>query len=171
MPTTSSKRWPYDLIMPEGSSRKTRSTRNSGTNIVIRSRLASFDESADRRIFRYRLEQFQIRIADADESGLHTLRLDGLDRVDREAEGRVDAGGFERPDRDADVVESGFDHQTPRASAPQICLCNCVCSRDGRRSASIDSASDFKFISAHTGDISTVRRFRFRSPITLRGQS
>src|SRR5205814_2431597 len=76
---------------------------------VMDSLAASFDESADRRIFRYRLEQFQIRIADADESGLHTLRLDRLNRVNREAEGGVDAGGFEGADRDADVVECGFD--------------------------------------------------------------
>src|SRR5260370_15891829 len=138
---------------------------------VMDSLAAPFYESSDRRIFRHRLQQFQVGVADADESRLHALRLDALDVIDGEAEGGVDAGGVEGADRDADVVESRFDHQTPPASAPQMCLCNCVCSRAGRRSASIHSASDLRFISPHTGEISTVQRFRLRSSIIFRAQA
>src|SRR6266852_30895 len=138
---------------------------------VMDSLAAPFDEPSDRRIFRQRLEQFQICVADPDESRLHPLRFDALHMVDGEAEGGVDTGGVEGAYRDADVVENRFDHQTPRASAPQMCLCNCVCSRAGRRSASIHSASDFRFISPHTGESSTVQRFRLRSSMTFRAQS
>src|SRR6266550_3422857 len=138
---------------------------------VMDSLAAPFDEPTDRRIFRQRLEQFQIGIADPDEGRLHALRLDALDMINREAEGGVDAGGVEGADRNTDVVESWFDHQTPRASAPQMCLCSCVCSRAGRRSASIHSASDFRLISPHTGESSTVQRSRSRSSMTFRAQS
>src|ERR1051326_8908477 len=247
MPTTSSKRCAYDLIAPAGSSRKMRSTRNSGTNIVIitisssspraswriqssnESRmiarivtpaaesarrtpknfsfglmrftitsdcgskpsiiaLAQFNEHAvsrggmqerdatsmrarhrilvdetetlllevremrvdvvdaetdvmnpfaafldelrDRRVGAGWLEQFEIRIADTQKRGLHALRLDDFDVIDGETEGFVDLCGFDRTNRDADVIEhrlsafcflfSAFSH-TPVTSAPQMC--------------------------------------------------
>src|ERR1700731_2196903 len=77
---------------------------------VMDSLTAPFDEPSDGRIFRHRLEQFQIGVADADEGRLHALRFDAFDMIDREPEGGVDAGGVEGADRDADVVESRFDH-------------------------------------------------------------
>src|SRR5260370_1814696 len=116
---------------------------------VMDSLAAPFYESSDRRIFRHRLQQFQVGVADADESRLHALRLDALDVIDGEAEGGVDAGGVEGADRDADVVESRFDHQTPRASAPQMCLCNSVFTPARNRSPHTPSPTPPTFISPH----------------------
>src|SRR5204863_22946 len=86
---------------------------------------AFLDELRDRRVGAGRLEQLEIRVTDGEERGLHALRLDDFDVIDRQAEGFVDLRRVERFDGDADVIEYRFVH-TPRTSAPQMCLCSCV---------------------------------------------
>src|SRR5687767_9478201 len=54
-----------------------------------------------------------------------------------------------------------FKRQTPFTSAPQMCLCSCVCRRAGTRSASIHSASGFISSSPHTADKRIVQRSSF----------
>src|SRR5438270_358858 len=136
---------------------------------VVDALAALLDVLGDGRIGVARLEELEIGVADGEEGGADFLRLDGLDVLDRQAEVEVDFfRGVNRLHRDADVVEL---RHTPRVSAPQMCLCNCVCSRAGTRSASIHSASDFISISPHTGEKSTVQRPRSRSSTTRRAQS
>ena len=136
---------------------------------VMDSFTAFLDEFRHGRIWRQRLEQLEIRITNRNERRLDALRLHAFHTIDGEAEGGVNAGGIEGFHRDPNMIQNRF--HTPRASAPQMCLCNCVCSRAGRRSSSIHCASDFKSISPQTGDRSTVQRCRFRSLMTCRAQS
>src|SRR5438128_6398406 len=121
---------------------------------VMNALSAFFDELRDRRFRRERLEQLESRVADFDERSFHSLRRHVLHVIDGESESRVNARGVDGTNGDADVIESRFAHQTPRASAPQMCLCSCVCSRAGMRSASIHSANDRKSIYPHTGESS-----------------
>src|ERR1044071_4819803 len=136
---------------------------------VVDAFTALFDELGDRRVCAARLEQFEVGISNRQERSADFLRLDRLDVLDFQPEVLVDfLRRVERLYSNADVVEL---RHTPRASAPQMCLCSCVCSRAGTWSASIHSASDFMSISPQTGEKSTVQRPRLRSSTTRRAQS
>src|SRR5262249_50720892 len=111
------------------------------------------DELRNRGVGAGGLEQLEVRIADGEKRGAHALCDHGLDVIDGQAEGLVDFRILDGSNSDSYVVEYWL--HTPRASAPQMCLCSCVCSRAVTRSASIHSASVFISNSPHTGEKST----------------
>ena len=96
---------------------------------VVNPFAAPLDEPGDGRLRGGRLEQLETRIADGEERGANSLRLDGLDVIDGQAEGlvdlrRVDGSNGDRPNLlDPRVLGQTFgDPNTSSALLPRSAL-------------------------------------------------